>query len=74
MTKLSNLTTYIILGQLSLEEIEKQSEKYEELLEKAYLWEFGGCDDPYLRKSIYTAKNVFNKPRRYFFFTPEDLA
>ncbi|PUU79940.1 hypothetical protein B9Z19DRAFT_1124365 [Tuber borchii] len=49
MTKLSNLTIYIIKfsGQLPLEEIEKQSEKYEELLEKAHLWEFGGYDDPF---------------------------
>ena len=37
MTKLSNLTIYIISGQLPLEEIEKKSEKYEELLEKAQL-------------------------------------
>ena len=53
MTKLSNLTIYITSGQLPLEEIEKQSEKYEELLEKAHLWEFGGYNDPYLRNSIY---------------------
>ncbi|PUU79929.1 hypothetical protein B9Z19DRAFT_976980 [Tuber borchii] len=42
-----------LISQLPPEEIEKQSEKYEELLGKARFWEFGGYDDPYLRKSIY---------------------
>ncbi|KAG0636507.1 hypothetical protein HOY80DRAFT_1088364 [Tuber brumale] len=42
-----------LISQLPPEEIEKQSEKYEELLGMAHLWEFGGYDDPYLRRSIY---------------------
>jgi len=53
MTKRNILTIYRISGQLPLKEIKKQSEKYEELLEKDQLWEFGGYDDPYLQKSIY---------------------
>ncbi|PWW74572.1 hypothetical protein C7212DRAFT_358891 [Tuber magnatum] len=42
-----------LISQLPPEEIEKQSGKYGELLEKAHLWEFGAYDDPYLRRSIY---------------------
>lgn len=74
MTKRNILTIYIISGQLPPEEIEKQSEKYEELLGKARFWEFGGYDDPYLRKSIYRLLRACLTSQEGIFFITEDLA
>ena len=73
MTNRNILTIYIISGQLPPEEVEKQSEKYEELLGKARFWEFGGYDDPYLRKSIYRLLRACLKSQEGIFFIIEDL-
>ena len=75
MTKRNILTIYIIVGQLPPEEIGKQSEKYEELLEKAHLWGFGGYDDPYLRRSTYKLlRTCLASQEGIIFFTTRDLA
>jgi len=75
VTKRNILTVYIIVGQLPPEEIGKQSEKYEELLEKAHLWEFGGYDDPYLRKSAYRLlRTCLTSQEGIFFFHHRGLS